>query len=176
MRPNQPLPLRAGFTLIELIIGIVVLAIGLVVITSFLAPQAVRSIDPIYQVRSAELGSSLMNEILTKSFDENSDHTGGGLWRCGESGQAGCTAASDYGPEGEARDQYNDVDDYHTGGAFIAIDDSLASGLADIYRNFSYQVSVDSSEHGASAAKRIDLVIKAPNGEGYAFSAYRWNY
>jgi MSHA pilin protein MshD len=175
MRPYK-LPLSSGFTLIELIVGIVVLAISLVVITSFLVPQARQSIDPIYQVRSAELGSSLMNEILGKSFDENSDHTGGGLWRCGETGQPSCTAASDYGPEGEDRGQYNDVDDYHTNGNFIAIDDSLGADLSDVYRNFSYRVNVDSSEHGINAAKRIDVIIRAPNGIDYAFSAYRWNY
>ncbi|MDO6686852.1 MULTISPECIES: type IV pilus modification PilV family protein [unclassified Agarivorans] len=167
---------NSGFTLIELIVGIVVLAISLVVITSFLAPQAVRSIDPIYQVRSAELGSSLMNEILSKSFDENSDHTGGGLWRCGETGQPACTAADSYGPDGETRSQYNDVDDYHTNGNFIAIDDSLGTNLANIYRNYSYRVAIDSSENGINAAKRIDLWIRAPNGADYAFSAYRWNY
>ncbi|WP_220720225.1 type IV pilus modification PilV family protein [Agarivorans litoreus] len=175
MRPCKQ-PSAAGFTLIELIVGIVVLAISLVVITSFLAPQALKSVDPVYEVRSAELGSSLMNEILGKSFDENSDHTGGGLWRCGETGQLSCTAASDYGPDGESRAQYNDVDDYHTNGAFINIDDSLGIDLSDIYRNFWYRVSVDSSEHGINAAKRIDVIIRAPNGIDYAFSAYRWNY
>ncbi|WP_427980905.1 type IV pilus modification PilV family protein, partial [Agarivorans sp.] len=77
MRPR----VAAGFTLIELIVGIVVMAIALVVISSFLVPQARRSIEPVYQFRAAELGSSLMNEILSKSFDEQSDHTGGGLWR-----------------------------------------------------------------------------------------------
>lgn len=175
MRPYKQ-PSAGGFTLIELVVGIVVLAISLVVISSFLVPQARQSIDPIYEVRSAELGSSLMNEILGKSFDENSDHTGGGLWRCGETGQASCTAASDYGPDGESRAQYNDVDDYHSNGAFIAIDDSLGFDLSDIYRNFSYRVSVDSSEHGFNSAKRIDVIIRAPNGIDYAFSAYRWNY
>lgn len=175
MRPYK-LPSANGFTLIELIVGIVVLAISLVVITSFLAPQALKSVDPVYEVRSAELGSSLMNEILGKSFDENSDHTGGGLWRCSETGQLSCTAASDYGPEGEGRAQYNDVDDYQTNSNFIAIDDSLGADLSDIYRNFSYQINVDSSEHGINAAKRIDVIIRAPNGIDYAFSAYRWNY
>ncbi|WP_221075963.1 type IV pilus modification PilV family protein [Agarivorans aestuarii] len=175
MRPYK-LPSANGFTLIELIVGIVVLAISLMVITSFLAPQALKSVDPIYEVRSAELGSSLMNEILGKSFDENSDHTGGGLWRCGDTGQLSCTAASDYGPEGEDRGQYNDVDDYHTNGNFITIDDSLGVDLSNVYRNFSYRVNVDSSEHGINAAKRIDVIIRAPNGIDYAFSAFRWNY
>lgn len=178
MRPK----LAAGFTLIELIVGIVVMAIALVVISSFLVPQARRSIEPVYQFRAAELGSSLMNEILSKSFDEQSDHTGGGLWRCSEprpNGQAtSCTPASDYGPDAatELRQNYNDVDDYDTAGSFLAISDSMGVDLSQDYRNYRYRVAIDSSEYGINQAKRIDLWIQAPDGVEYAFSAYRWNY
>lgn len=178
MRPR----LIAGFTLIELIVGIVVMAIALVVISSLIVPQARRSIEPVYQFRAAELGSSLMNEILSKSFDEYSDHTGGGLWRCSEAkpnGQAtACTAAGNYGPDTtmELRQSFNDVDDYYTAGQFINISDSMGVDLGQDYRNFSYRVAIDSSEYGINQAKRIDLWIQAPNGVEYAFSAYRWNY
>ncbi len=178
MRPR----FTAGFTLIELIVGIVVMAIALVVISSFLVPQARRSIEPVYQFRAAELASSMMNEILSKSFDEYSDHTGGGLWRCSEArpnGQAtACTAASNYGPDTtmELRQSFNDVDDYATAGEYLSIADSLGEDLSQVYRNFSYRVAIDSSEYGINQAKRIDLWIQAPDGVEYAFSAYRWNY
>ncbi|WP_432460151.1 type IV pilus modification PilV family protein [Agarivorans sp. QJM3NY_25] len=181
--PNKHVVSRAvvrGFTLIELVVGMVVMAIALVVISSFMAPLARRSIDPVYQIRAAELGSSLMNEILTKSFDQRSDHTGGGLWRCGEASAPTasqiCTTRANYGPDGESRAQYNDVDDYVTDGRYITIDDSLGVDLADVYRHYSYRVAIDSSEHGQNQAKRIDLWVRAPNSVDYAFSAYRWNY
>ncbi|HEX5793700.1 MAG TPA: prepilin-type N-terminal cleavage/methylation domain-containing protein, partial [Rheinheimera sp.] len=118
-----------GVTLIELIVGIVVLAIALSIITAILGPLYIKSADPWHQVRAAELGHSLMNEILGKSFDENSNRSGG-LLRCDEDGAENCsctatevvlafyrcTAGSDYfvfGPNGETRSQFNDVDDYH---------------------------------------------------------------
>ena len=65
-----------GVTLIELIAGIVVLAISLTLITSVLGPLSIKSADPWHQVRAAELGHSLMNEILGKSFDEHSNRSG----------------------------------------------------------------------------------------------------
>ena len=62
-----------GVTLIELIIGIVVLAISLSIITAVLGPLYIKSADPWHQVRAAELGQGLMNEILnfvtTSDFD-----------------------------------------------------------------------------------------------------------
>jgi MSHA pilin protein MshD len=66
-----------GFTLIEIIVGIVVLGVALMVITSALGPLYQRSADPWHQVRAAELGHSLLNEIMARSFDENSDRAGG---------------------------------------------------------------------------------------------------
>ncbi len=71
----------AGFTLIELIIGIVVLAIALVVITGALGPVYKRSSDPWHQVRAAELSQSFLNEIMARAFDEASDKAGG-EFRC----------------------------------------------------------------------------------------------
>ena len=59
-----------GVTLIELIIGIVVLAISLSIITAVLGPLYIKSADPWHQVRAAELGQGLMNEILGKAFDK----------------------------------------------------------------------------------------------------------
>lgn len=164
-----------GFTLIELVIGIVVLAIAMTVSISFLSPLAKRSIDPIYQIRAAELGSSLMNEILTKSFDQNSDHTGGGQWRCSEPNTLGIatTCSATLGPDaGETRNTFNDVDDYITG--VTPISDSQGIDLSDLYRGYSYRVDV--SVVTANLTKRIDLVVIAPNGSEYAFAAERWNY
>lgn len=71
----------AGFTLIEMIIGMVVLAIALVVITGALGPMYKRSSDPWHQVRAAELGQSFLNEIMARAFDEASDKAGG-EYRC----------------------------------------------------------------------------------------------
>ena len=77
-----------GFTLIELIIGIVVFTIIMLVIIGVIGPQSRLSIEPIWQIRASELAQSLLTEINAKSFDEQSDHSGGNT-RCNE-GQS-CT-------------------------------------------------------------------------------------
>ena len=94
--------LKRGFTLIELIVGIVLLAVALTGILGLLINQAPQAVDPVQQVRAAQLAQRLSGEILQKSFDEHSDHNGG-RYRCGEQ-VAGVTISScstSYGPDGE---------------------------------------------------------------------------
>ena len=65
--------LKRGFTLIELIVGIVLLAIALTGILGLLVNQAPQAVDPVQQVRAAQLAQRILNEVLQKSFDEHSD-------------------------------------------------------------------------------------------------------
>jgi MSHA pilin protein MshD len=186
-RPFSTAQRCSGFTLIEMIIGIVVLAIAMLLITSFLAPQGKRGVAPVIQMRAAELGNSLMQEIISKSFDENSDHNGGGLWRCGDSGEEDCTSADSYGPDdSESRTTYDDVDDYDTSGSFVSISNAL--GDSTKYTGFTYAVSVvatdvdadgnsnDSQLTGYTEVKRIDLTVRTSSGDDFEFAMYRWNY
>ncbi|MGY3929746.1 MSHA biogenesis protein MshN/MshD [Aeromonas encheleia] len=109
-----------GFTLIEFVVGIVLLAVALTGILSLLNSLAPQSVDPVQQVRAAQLAQRILNEVLQKSFDEHSDHNGG-RFRCGETAgtppvaYAACTDTASYGPEAETSAyQFNDVDDYQT--------------------------------------------------------------
>jgi MSHA pilin protein MshD len=144
----------AGFTLIEMIIGIVVLAIALVVITGALGPLYKRSSDPWHQVRAAELGQSFLNEIMARAFDEASDKAGG-EFRCdahvGVEPEPGATACNnslllsnapvlacseqlsceDTGGcsawrEEAERASYDDVDDFH---AYVGTGADIANVL-----------------------------------------------
>jgi len=96
---------RRGFTLIEFVVGIVLLAIALTGILGLLVNQAPQSVDPVQQVRAAQLAQRILNEVLQKSFDEHSDHNGG-RFRCGETVGTppeiypACTPVADYGPDG----------------------------------------------------------------------------
>ena len=104
-----------GFTLIELIVGIVVLSISFSLIISLILPLSEKSAEQLHQVRASELGQSMMNEILARAFDENSDMAGG-LVRCGENSVV-CTGTTGEGSLGAdvgetERSLYNDVDDY----------------------------------------------------------------
>ena len=108
LRLSNRLKPHKGFTLIELVIGMLVFAIAMTFFISLIVPQATRSIDPIFQVRATELGQSLLNEISGKSFDENSSRNTS--QRCGDVSAPTCTLPSALGPDGEARGAYNDVD------------------------------------------------------------------
>ncbi|MGS3151134.1 prepilin-type N-terminal cleavage/methylation domain-containing protein [Aeromonas sanarellii] len=120
--------LRRGFTLVEFIVGIVLLAVALTGILGLLINQAPQAVDPVQQVRAAQLAQRILGEVLQKSFDERSDHNGG-RFRCGETAGTPpvtyptCTDSANYGPDnvsncpssGECHPyQFNDMDDYQT--------------------------------------------------------------
>ena len=102
---------QAGFTLIEIIVGITVLSIGLSIITTSLLPTSVNSAAMVQQIRSAELAQAVLNEILSKSYDENSDRQNG-IIRCNEVNAAAPTCTIVIGNEGEGRADFDDVDGY----------------------------------------------------------------
>ncbi|MEX1222877.1 MAG: type II secretion system protein [Idiomarina sp.] len=172
-----------GFTLIELVTGIVVLAIALTLLSTLLFPQARNTVDAIYQIRAVELGNAMLNEIVSKRFDENSDPNGG-TPRCGEVSAPSCTAPASLGPDGESRDEFDDVDDYDGLNQIGAnIETALGDDLGTIYNGFTVQVSVyydgnlDSVDDAAVAsAKLIRVTVITPDGVDVVFSAYRGNY
>jgi MSHA pilin protein MshD len=176
-----------GFTLLELVIGIVVLAISFSVITSFIVPQSEQSANQIHQIRAAELGQSLMNEILAKAFDEQSDLAGGAV-RCGESGLNVCTDEVNFGPEdGETRANFDDVDDYVVlDGSDEYVEDISGSrvesaAFENLYSGYRVAVSVtyddayDNTNTG-SLVKRIDITVTTPSGETVQFATYKANF
>ena len=118
---------QKGFSLIEMVIGITTFAVALTLVTSVISPQITKSVDPIYQVRATELAQSLLNEILGKYYDENSDRNGGRI-RCDEdlandADEVACTAPNALGPDSSDeyvngdtnfpdRPAFDDIDDY----------------------------------------------------------------
>ena len=174
-----------GFTLIELVIGIVVFSIALTLYTSLVVPQAIRSVDPIFQVRAAELGQALINEITSKSFDEKSDRTGSATL-CDATT---CTGTSNLGPDGsESRTSFNDVDDYHglnvsDGNIKNSLNETTILNGSNLYQGFSLNVSVvyDAAMDGTADTvvgntKLITVTVTTPNDEDIIFSSFRSNY
>lgn len=170
-----------GFTLIEIIVGIVVLGVALMVITSALGPLYQRSADPWHQVRAAELGHSLLNEIMARSFDENSDRAGG-EFRCGELNAPACTPCGALGTEGESRSGFNDVDDFNElqlgGSDIVGSTGNLA--LDNLYVGYTSYVTINCAGGDLGLAndsvKKVTVTITTPTGEALAFSAYRSNW
>lgn len=105
-----------GFTLIEIVIGIVVLAIALTLLSTLILPQARLSVSPVYQVRAAELGQSVLQDAIARSFDINSDRSGGRV-RCGDGGDAPECAAIPMPDSGHCmsmvREEYRSVADFN---------------------------------------------------------------
>ena len=187
-----------GFTLIELIVGIVIFAVAMVSVISFLQPQVKQGIDPIWQVRATSLGQSLSNEILAKSFDQNSNQVGG-LQRCNEA--LACTSSGNLGPEsGETRSLYNDVDDYNglnLSGANIlnSLEASTTVNGVSIYAGFRAQVSVfydqnsdginddDLNQDGSldsgtlvANKKLVTITITTPGGDTITVAGVKGNF
>lgn len=177
---------NAGFTLIELVIGMLVFAIAMTFFVSMIVPQATRSIDPIFQVRATELGQSLLNEISGKSFDENSSRNSSE--RCGEASAPACTLPGALGPDGEGRSAYNDVDDFHglderDGNILSATGGTMGINGRNLYQGFRATVSVfydadlnGINDNAVGLAKLITVSVTTPNNEDIVFSTYRYNY
>jgi MSHA pilin protein MshD len=172
---------QGGFTLIETIIGVVVLSIVFTIFTSFINPLSNQSAEQVHQIRASELGQSTINEILARSFDENSDKSGG-LSRCGESGYMACTSL--IGPEtGEQRVSFDDVDDYDTKGELLTPNNAIGESIEDEYIGYKVLVQVihDSNYDGVadsntSTAKLITVTIFTPQNFGFVFSVYKANF
>ncbi|AAZ25895.1 prepilin-type N-terminal cleavage/methylation domain-containing protein [Colwellia psychrerythraea] len=179
----------SGFTLIEIIIGIVALSISLSIVSTLIAPAEQKSADQIHQVKAAELGQSFLNDISARAFDQNSDMAGG-LVRCGEpnDGSNPCTDSGKLGPEdgndgrpnnGEVkRGLFNDVDDFHNySEKFTGNDEILAKG----YNNFTIDIKViyDGLSLGLSnnrSAKKITVSVTTPLGTEIQFATHKANF
>jgi MSHA pilin protein MshD len=175
---------QQGFTLIETVIGIVVLSISFTVLVTLIYPMTEQSADHLHQIKASELGQSMLNEIQHKAFDENSDKTGG-LIRCGELTAPACTANNLLGAEaGETRATYDDVDDYNDINHGDDIENSLNDHSLDaLYIGYSVDVTVcnDGDYNGecdatTNIAKWIKVTVTTPTGFDIVFSTYRANF
>ena len=168
----------SGFTLIEVVIGIVVLAISMSVILSVIVPTEQQSADQIQQVKAAELAQSLLEEILARDFDEHSDHAGN-HWRCNETGRPSCTVQAKFSPDsGETnRSLYNDVDDYN---GYTSLNNATGNSLDSSYGSFSLSVTVvyDGAALGLAnnLAKRITVTVTTPLNTDIVFTGYKANF
>ncbi|MBL4765550.1 MAG: type II secretion system protein [Colwellia sp.] len=173
-----------GFTLIESIIGIVVLAISFSLLTTLILPLSEKSAEQLHQVRAAELGQSMMNEIIARAFDQQSDMSGG-LIRCGENATT-CTSHANLGADnGETEGVlYNDVDDYINFN-FNNETNAFGESYSTLYPGFRVQVAVCYSKlptisTNCSAtielAKRITVTVTTPQDFYFVFSFYKANF
>lgn len=177
--------LTFGFTLVELVIGLVVLSIALMIMTGALFPQAQRSVNPWFQVRSAELAQSVMNEIIARKYDHQSATIAN--LRCNESGASPCTTIGqcddvtypwiEEGGKSASKDVFNDVDDFHcyraTGAQIRNIENET---LNNTYAEFTVSVRVEYETATIGDAKLITVTVTPPVGNNVVYASYKANY
>ncbi|MCP1338717.1 type II secretion system GspH family protein [Idiomarina sp. M1R2S28] len=189
MRAN----ISKGFTLIEVVVGLVVIAIVTLVITVGMGSVFRQTEDPWQQVRAAELGQSLMNEIMSRKFDEMNTST----LRCSMDSEpctnplppseASCPAVGEDLPNVdpidpdtptilETRSEFDDVDDFNCLGITLTgLNNVFGNNIElDFYRGFSAEVRVFNVTD--DKLKQIDVVIITPQDERIKFSAQRGNW
>ncbi|MBW7473001.1 prepilin-type N-terminal cleavage/methylation domain-containing protein [Marinobacter sp. F4218] len=157
-----------GATLVELVITIVIISIAIAGVVGAFALISGRSADPLNETRAIALAQLYVDEILAKKYDEQTPQ--GGVPRY--------AGVCNVGADGtETRASFDDVDDYDG-----VSDTPPASALGGItgYSGFSVEVSITCAggEVGlpASQAKRIDVLVSAPDNRRFVFSAYRANF
>jgi MSHA pilin protein MshD len=178
---------NSGFTLVEVVFGIILFSVAMVTIVSVIMPQTQKAIDPLWQVRGISLGESLLSEISSKAFDESSIASGGRR-ACG-SASVICTASGSFGPEGdEERVSFDDIDDYH---GLILDGEAISNATAQLgvlFTGFQARITVfydqnadgiddDIANTGTLTAdtKLISIIIVTPGGEEIPFAIFRKN-
>jgi len=173
-----------GFTLIELVVGITLVAIAVTLLAKLIVPAVRQSAEPLVQQRAASLAEALMDEILSKRYDENTPD--GGVPPCSA---LTIPCSTTLGPDaGETRPDYDDVDDYNAYcGAGVTVTGADGVALSN-YSSFRMSICVtyDTTYTGvAQSAKRITVTVlpgtptsgpPAVTPPPLIFTAYRMNF
>jgi MSHA pilin protein MshD len=190
---------QQGLTLIESVVGIVILGFALSILVSGVFSSSEKSHKATYEAQAAALGHSIMTDILSRQFDQHSDPNGG-LYRCGEKNESNilipCSVT--LGRDGDEQNvsvntsAFNDVDDFigcwgkaelcsSNGLINYDFDKLIATDSANEYKNFTVEIQVNYAnvDGGSSVSppyKKIDITLYASQHARYTFSAYRGNY
>ena len=140
---------QSGFTLTEIIMTIVV---GTIIIPPFIFMILAALQGPTVMsaaIKGNSLASDLMEEVLSKQWDENSSGTGPVL-------DGNKTQPADLGPEiGETRITFNDIDDYH--GYSESPPENAQGQVITDFSNFTRSVQIFYVEGGASGDYETEL-------------------
>lgn len=191
-----------GFTLIEMIIVITLIGFAVAGLTVSLYPRSIQTAEQITSVKAADLGRSILDEVMGRGYDQFSG-VNVGVPECPVStiatpDQQLCTLPNDLGPDSGETDANgilvkslaNDVDDFH--GLRGRVEDVLDSDLSDAgYRNFNVEIDVfydtavvndDTVMMSGKPSiirthyKRVEVVIIDSQGNRYPFSAIKGNF
>ena len=154
MSPNQQRFNINGFTLIEIIVTIVVLAVAATALLSVFTSTVGSSANPVIQQQAISIAEAYIEEILLKDFN---DPDGSGV-------------------EADRAD-FDDVRDYD-GITNAAVSDQNGNAITELD---DYEVTVNvvgEAFNGIAAANslRIDISVNHPAIDPITISGYRTNY
>lgn len=157
-------PRSRGFTLIELIIFIVVIAAGLAGILSVMNNVVVASADPMVRKQAAALADSILEEILLQAFcDPDTVDATAIPPVCGANG-------------GEAnRTTFDDVDDYDGIDEVISAAGPVFVGMSTGLNGYRVQIDVVAGALGAVASRDITVTVSRGQ-EVVVMNGHRTNY
>lgn len=147
-----------GFTLVELLFFLVVVAIGLGGLLKVFNDAVLHSVDPVLRVKAVEKTQALLDEILARKFDENTPS--GGYPPCNSAGATACAGIS-------ADSGYDDVGDYN--GYSDSSDTGLVVSVA--VQNAGTEIGVTNTN-----ARRITVTTLMSDGSKVVLSAYKLNF
>jgi len=139
--------MNKGFTLIELVFGIVVLSIAMTLMMTMLVSQSNDSLAPLYRFRSVTLGQSVIASLLQKNYQDIDQFNVASFTRV-----SGALAMN----------------------KILSLDTDLPSQYNNYA--FKINVTPELKVVENRTMKRIDVTIKTPNNEDITFSALKANY
>lgn len=148
---------QSGISLIEAIVFILIISIGLSAIVSVYLYTTRNSANTMLSLKTVELSQALMDEILSKGYDENTPIGGGCVGSGATTACNSSTAFSTFGLDGvETRPNFNDVDDYHDiayCGAGVTTPDTNCTSCTNMQDENGKDISADYS--GYSVCIRV---------------------
>ncbi len=183
------LKFQPGFTLIELVIAIVVIAIGATALTVLINQSTQNSVNPVIHQQAHAVAQSYLEEVLLNSFCDPDISTNCPTF-CDAAAVAGaatiCTVCSENTGAVETRLTFDDVCDYDaindTGGAVDQTGNPIVPAILGAY-NVNVSV-VDSGfllnglDSDAGEVLRVDVVVTHDDiaSLNLTLSAYKTNF
>lgn len=155
--PVKPFVSR-GFTLIELMLFIVIIAVATSGLFAAINSSTVNNVNPLFQVRALELAQAQMDEIFGKRYDDKSPLGGFPPCSSGEIGAVVCDSS-------DAKTDLSDVDDYH---GFTTV----PAG----YGGYTMSVAVTNVTLSSRPAKLITITVDSSASTPVTLSAYRGDF
>ncbi|HKI65152.1 MAG TPA: prepilin-type N-terminal cleavage/methylation domain-containing protein [Burkholderiales bacterium] len=171
-----------GLSLIELVVFIVVLAIGVAGVAILFNQMTRSSVDPVVRKQALAIATSLMEEIELHAFtycDPDDPAVGTAA------SAAACATPEAVGPEpGETRyadprfDNVNDYDGFSMAGGIRDVTNTLVPGLGGYSASISVQPVAAGELPGIPAGEglRITVTVSGPANANVVLQGYRLRY